>query len=319
MEDLVRILMDGKDAVSGEEIARRLGISRTAVWKQVQNLEEAGFTIESVHRRGYRLLAVPEKVIVPSLVDWHYAALSGGGENPWEIRRFAETPSTNDLAKKDAAEGRVNNRVYVTDCQTSGRGRLQRKWESGPGLDLTFSVAISADVPVTDFYRYTMNAGLAVHQAVKGLLPEDAPLRIKWPNDVYVGSRKLCGILSEMITEEGRAKSIIVGIGVNVNSFPSLERAVSLQQLSGVEIDRNRLLAHILERFEFYRALLEGGSFDVVYASWKAHLGWLGEPVRIDTGRGVLEGILIDVSPEGFVTLRRNGADERFYTGDLLV
>jgi BirA family biotin operon repressor/biotin-[acetyl-CoA-carboxylase] ligase len=319
MEDLVRILMDGKDAVSGEEIARRLGISRTAVWKQVQNLEEAGFKIASVHRRGYRIVSVPERTIVPSLVDWHYSALSDGAENPWEIRHFAETASTNDIAKKDAAEGFVNNRVYVTDRQTAGRGRLQRKWESEPGLDLTFSIAISADVPVTDFYRYTMNAGLAVHQAVKDLLPAEAPLRIKWPNDVYIGKRKLSGILSEMITEEGRAKSIIVGVGVNVNSSPSLERAVSVRQISGEDTDRNRLLARILERFEFYRTLLENGGFDAVFASWKAHLGWLGDPVRIDTGRAVLEGILVDVSPEGFVTLRRDGADERFYTGDLLV
>jgi BirA family biotin operon repressor/biotin-[acetyl-CoA-carboxylase] ligase len=161
-----------------------------------------------------------------------------------------------------------------------------------------------------------MLAGLAVYNALRDVIAE--PPCIKWPNDIYAGNKKLCGILSEMIAEEMRIVSIIIGIGINVNSENLPENAVSVKNITGADTDRNKLLSSIIRYFEGLFTRYQSGGFSSIFIEWKKSLGWIGKDVSFNDGLRTVSGRLRDIHENGAVVIEIDGADRVFYSGDLI-
>ncbi|MCF8383788.1 MAG: biotin--[acetyl-CoA-carboxylase] ligase [Chlorobium sp.] len=234
--------------LSGEDLSGEFGISRSAVWKHICRLRDAGCRIEAVTGSGYRLIALS-------------GAPDGGEVALFLTTRAAgrvfhyhkETASTNLLAKKLAAEGAPEGTVVAADTQSAGRGRLGRSWISPAGRNLYFSLILRPSVASLRIPQITLLAAAAIHRALCAAFPS-INAGIKWPNDILCGGRKLCGVLCEMQSEPGLTHFVVVGIGINVNqeSFPEelQEKATSLRLETGAGVSRSELLAGALNRFE---------------------------------------------------------------------
>ncbi|MCR5004824.1 MAG: biotin--[acetyl-CoA-carboxylase] ligase, partial [Clostridiales bacterium] len=212
-DEILRLLHVRGDFLSGEEISRQLNISRTAVWKRIGKLKDEGYEIESVPHKGYRLDPYPRGKIYGWTLEQAFAEL-----NSKLFRKliFAETlDSTNLEAKRRiAAQEEAGGMVVVCEKQTAGRGRRGRSWASPAGSGLWMSLLLRPDIQPAHAPMLTLVAGMAVRDALEELYGLDA--FIKWPNDIIVRDRKICGILTEMTMEDLEMSGVVVGIGINV-------------------------------------------------------------------------------------------------------
>lgn len=348
MTDTRRALLAALAAgpVGGPELAEDLGISRAAVWKQVEALREAGFGIESTDD-GYRVTEVPE---------FGGDAVAFGLEAPFDIEFHDAIPSTNDRARELAAgEARkgdgASDVAVVTDEQTAGRGRLDRGW-SGPSGGIYCSIVIRPDRPVAHAPIYTLAAAVAVTRTAR---EAGVDASIKWPNDVLVSGsgpsvplaageagdptnegqsdglsedvrapdqsadterdgRKLCGILTEMEGEADRVDWLIVGIGINANvdAADLPEGATSLHTELGEPVDRRLFTQRLLETFDDLREEPEA-----ILDAWREHALTLGQRVRVETPGGDVVGEAIDVEfPGALIVETDDGERVRVTAGD---
>ena len=203
-------LLEGDDLVSGGEIADRLGVSRTAVWKHIQSLQKLGYGIDSVSNKGYRLISRPDTPIPEEILPDLGTDVIGK-----EVRFFPRTTSTNLIAKGMLGEDPTEGIVIAADIQTAGRGRLKRRWSSPQG-GLWFSVILYPGIPPERGMILTMASSVAVYRAIKETCGVETV--IKWPNDLLVGGKKVCGILTELDAEMDRINSGDIWIGINVNN-----------------------------------------------------------------------------------------------------
>ncbi len=294
-EQILNRLRENGGFVSGEELSGQLRISRTAVWKDIHSLREEGYEIESATNRGYRLKSCPDRY---SAVE-----ISAGLETEFLGRHifcYESIDSTNEEAKRQALAGAPNGSLFIAEQQTGGKGRLGRSWLSPAGCGLWFSVLLRPGILPLQVTITTLLAGLAVCRAVRSLSGCDA--KIKWPNDIVIGSKKVCGILTEMTAEVDRIESVVVGIGVNVNNaaFPETIRgkATSIRMENGKSLRRITLLQEILIQFE--TLLKQYTEPDPTF--WEEYRKLcvsLGRKVEF-TRRGTrVCGTAVDVSPQG--------------------
>ncbi|MCX7882846.1 MAG: biotin--[acetyl-CoA-carboxylase] ligase [Brevinematales bacterium] len=295
--------------VSGMKISQEAGLSRTAVWKHVQGLRAEGYGIDCIKKKGYRLHTLPTN-------RWIVEKLALFSRYPLEWFYKPEVDSTNLWAKEVMVRYEKPS-VFFTDKQFAGRGRLGRQWECETGKDIAFSLGIPLNTDVCHYYQYTIMMALSVYRV---LLPlTNTTVQIKWPNDIYVNGKKLCGILTEMLTEENRLRSLILGVGININSTPSLPQAVSLKTLTEKEFDRHIILAEILNTFFDLVHTYGQGDFSQIYEEWRSVLMGLGQKVRIDTGQKVIEGIFLDINEQGIAIIQTDQTIEKVYSGDLFL
>jgi BirA family biotin operon repressor/biotin-[acetyl-CoA-carboxylase] ligase len=230
---------------------------------------------------------------------------------------YERLPSTQDAARQEAERGAPEGTTILADQQTAGRGRLGRQWVSPPGANLYFSVILR---PAAEHLRTLgMIWPLAICQAVGEVTGLSA--RVKWPNDVLVGPRKLAGVLIDSEFSNGKVDYAIAGIGLNVNLDISAHEeirdiATSISAELGREVAREEVLATLLGRFEdLYEAARRG---QPVHLGWKAHLDILGRPIRVRSREGVEQGIAEDVEPDGTLILRRrDGSHVRIEAGQV--
>lgn len=316
MNTILTYLLQYSDFVSGEQIASHFNISRTAVWKHIKQAEERGFDIESKPKKGYRINSLPKDIIIPEILSKYY-----GAPFPYEIVYLDCIDSTNTYAKKLALSQKKGNALVVTEDQECGRGRLSRPWQSQRSKDLTFTLILHTSRNLSEFYQYTIMSAWTVFEALSRILGPDLSrdLKIKWPNDIYFENKKICGILSEMITEEMNIKTMIIGIGINVNSGANIEKAISLRMLLKRDIDRNILLTELARSFHENHAMLLNDNFDTIFQNWKKHVGWLGNSIRFDTGKKIIEGTLLDIFQDGSLKILEGDTVNQYYSGDLLI
>ena len=257
---VLALLRQQEGFVSGQEMSRRLQISRAAVWKAIQALREEGYQVESVNNRGYRLTAATPLLRKGEILE----AL---GDHPWadRITVLDSVDSTNTLAKKLAAEGAAHGTVVVADCQTGGRGRLGRSFASPAGVGVYLTVILRPEVAPMALMHLTAVSAEATVEAIQDATGQRPG--IKWTNDVVFGKRKCVGILTELSlqAESGLVDYAVVGIGTNCNhgdeDFPPEVRpmAVSLREATGQTVDRNRYAAALIRRlWEMDQELLSG-------------------------------------------------------------
>lgn len=307
--------LQGGEWQSGAEIARRIGVSRTAVWKKIESLRERGYSIEAIAGRGYRLTGGPDRLL-PSEVRRHLRAERFGSE----IVHREEVDSTNRLAAELARDGAAEGTVVVAEAQSAGRGRLGRTWTSPSNLNLYLSVVLRPAVAPAEVTALSLVAAIAVAEAIH----ETTDLRagIKWPNDVLLGDRKVCGILTEMDAESERVRFLILGIGVNLNAGtrdfpPELRRkASSLRIASRRRIDRAAFTGVLLGELEAYYDRFVRGGFAAVQGTYEKYHCLPGRRVRVDGGdnpRGVVRG----VAPDGTLLVETSDGVVRVSAGEV--
>lgn len=244
---ILKMLREADGYVSGQEICAEFGVSRTAVWKVVRQLQEEGYQVEAVRSKGYRIVDAPDVMTaeeVKSQIDTEWA-----GRN---VIYYPETDSTNLRIKQLGDEGAPHGTLVVADRQTKGRGRRGRSWESPGSSCIYMSLLLRPDMAPDKAPMLTL---VMACSAAEGIMDcADAEVRIKWPNDLIVGGKKLVGILTEMSTQIDYINHVTIGVGINVNikEFPEeiKETATSLYLETGTAIKRAPVIAAVMRHFE---------------------------------------------------------------------
>jgi BirA family biotin operon repressor/biotin-[acetyl-CoA-carboxylase] ligase len=303
--------------VSGERISAELGVSRTAVWKHVRNLRQAGYQIEAVPSRGYQLLQSPDTLMPEAIQADLECQLVGS-----RVRCFDETDSTNVQACRFGDEGEGDGLVVVADRQVSGKGRMGRQWESPGGVNLYASVLLRPPILPFEAPKLTFLSAVAVCRAIKKctcLQPT-----VKWPNDVLLNGAKVAGLLNEMSSETDQVNYVVLGIGVNLNmrseQFPADLRypATSLAIVSGHPVSRLEFTRTLLQEIDaLYQLYLEQGS-EPILSAWTELCDLTGKSVHVDCNEVQLEGIMIGLAEDGALLVRtETGKIENVYAGDV--
>ncbi|PJN62210.1 Bifunctional ligase/repressor BirA [Paenibacillus sp. GM1FR] len=308
-EDLLHMLLDAEGRfVSGEEISRNLSISRTAVWKHVNKLRDMGYEFEAVSRKGYRLLTKPDSIDPTGLQLALDTTVFGR-----KAVLLASTLSTQGDVLKLAEQGQAEGAVVIAEEQTGGRGRFGRQWFSPPGKGIWMSVLLRPDLPLQHTPQLTLLTGVAVCRAVRACSGADAG--IKWPNDVLIDGRKVCGILLESTVEDHEVRYCIAGIGVDVNFDPEdypedlTTIATSLKMETGQSVDRTKLTAAILTELEQLYFLYQKEGFGVISALWEALSVSMNREITVTNPHGVIEGKAIGLDPSGALIVEKHDGE----------
>lgn len=317
-EAILRLLKERRpEYVSGEEICKNLDVTRTAVWKHIQALREDGYEIEARPRAGYLLTGVPDRLFPEEVLDGLSTRFIGR-----KVFYCDSISSTNDLAKELAREGAGEGSLVVAEEQTGGKGRLGRGWYSPRYKGIWFSLILYPPVNPSEASQITMLAAVALASAIRDVTGVAAG--IKWPNDLLVGGKKVCGILTELSAEMDRIDHLVVGAGINANldveDFPEEVRstATSLKADAGRAVSRVRLLQASLAGFEKWYTVWLAQGFAPVLAKWKELSISLNCPVRIHTLNKSWDGWAEDVDEDGALLLRLpDGGIQRLVSGEV--
>ena len=301
--------------VSGEELSRRSGVSRAAVWKQIEKLRDEGYQIAAQPHLGYRFIAAPDRLIAEEL-QWRLATKVIGRK----ISSYSTTDSTMDLAHRLVASGEPEGHVVVAEAQSQGRGRLGRTWQSPAGQGIYASVILRPKIAPTAAPLLTLLAAVATVEAIHRTTGLAA--QIKWPNDVMIRERKVAGILTELTTELNRIRAAILGIGLNVNTPKSaLPRfATSLAVEHGQSCDRLTVARALFVALdEWYGAFLRDGGVSLL-AAWRHSSMTLGRRVRVVCDGRQVDGEAVDLDGDGALLVRTDaGRVEPVTAGEVLI
>jgi BirA family biotin operon repressor/biotin-[acetyl-CoA-carboxylase] ligase len=310
---LEKLLARKGEHVSGEELAHELAVSRAAVWKHIQALRAEGYMIESSTNLGYSLASTPD-LLTPTAVK---AGLKTQiiGRN---IQYFKETESTNIIAREIAGSVEEGT-VVIAESQTGGRGRMGRKWISPEG-GIWLSIIIKPKIQPLYASRITLLAGVSVAKTIRSY---GLPAKIKWPNDVLMNGKKVCGILTEIEAEIDLIDFCVVGIGIDANvdteSFPEefRETSTSLKKELGSEINRVEFVQRLLEEFESLYLKFQKDGFSPILEEWRNMSATIGEWVKITTQARTIYGEAIGVDSEGALVLETgDGKLEKIVAGN---
>ena len=293
--------------ISGERIAKEIGVSRSTVWRWVQRLRELGVCVKGQTATGYFLEKVPD-ILTPDLLRKSVKGKLFGKR----FYHFFKTDSTNRVAMELAYAGEEEGAVILAETQTEGRGRAGRRWHSEQGTGIYVTIVLRPRLSPVQAPLLTMLAGLSLHSAILAQTGLNAEL--KWPNDILIDGKKLGGILTEMHAEPTQVRFVIVGIGLNVNQekFPAelSSIATSLRKESGKAHSRLELLVRLLREFEtdYNRFLREGPSYVVGRFAEVSQFAD-GKRVRVDTGRDMYSGRTAGLSADGLLLVKKDDGE----------
>ncbi|NLY53807.1 MAG: biotin--[acetyl-CoA-carboxylase] ligase [Firmicutes bacterium] len=302
--------------ISGEEIATALGISRAAVWKQMQKLQKLGLKIEGRQNSGYKLLEWPD-LLLPELIGF-YLAGNLGRHIVWQD----SLASTNTTAKELARQGAAHGTLVVAEEQTAGRGRRGRTWISTKGSGIFASLILRPRLPARRVPMLTLAAGVALVEALHAYGLTNAWL--KWPNDVWVGNRKLAGILSELSGELDQVDFVVIGMGVNVQhtQLPAemAAKTTSFYQETQKTQNRAELVARILLELEQILPLLEQTDVTPLLQAWQKHDRLQGKEVNVIETTEQYSGTVLGITPTGALRIALpGGSTKEVLAGDVSI
>ncbi len=317
-EKILAALTATTSFVSGEALSQQCGVSRTAVWKQIQKLQEAGYQIEGQRRLGYRLLngadVLNQEEIGRALPDGFFGST--------QIFCYEELDSTNLEARRLILQGHGQGTVIVAERQTAGRGRLGRPWESPSGTGIWFSVILEPGVSLQQTSSYSFVMAVAVAEGIRQATGLEA--QVKWPNDVLLQGKKVCGILLELVAEMSQVHQLIAGIGINANQqltdFPEevRQKAISLAVAAGHPVQRTSVLCAVLQKIEENCVLLEQQGFDAIREKWLSLSCVIGKEVQIvRQGDAILTGTAVGLGSDGSLQVQTAQGIEQVVAGDV--
>jgi len=307
-------LLDEQNFVSGELLAKKLGVSRTAIWKQIKVLQNLGYEIESVRNRGYRLVSRPDIPLSEEIsADLNTNII---GKN---VVYFETIDSTNSYGKKLVNENAADGTVIVADIQTSGRGRKNRSWLSHSG-GLWFSIILYPNIPPQNGMLVTMAISVSIAQAIKETIGIE-PI-IKWPNDLIINGKKVCGVLTEIDAEMDRINYSVVGVGINVNNeindeIKDIATSLSLENKS--RVSRVDLLRNILKKFDENYQYLTSDNHKIIRDLWHSFSDIIGKKIQVAGEKEIFEGVVSDIDDSGCLILETDVGKVRVITGDIIV
>jgi BirA family transcriptional regulator, biotin operon repressor / biotin---[acetyl-CoA-carboxylase] ligase len=317
-EEILRLFREKPDEhLSGEQISHALGVTRTAIWKQIQTLRDLGYEIEAVTARGYRLVSCPD-TLIPAEIQ--------SGLNTLRIGRkvvyLAETDSTNARIRELGDAGADEGLVVIAEQQSAGRGRMGRQWVSPPGVNLYTSVLLRPPILPHLAPQMTFLSAVAVARAVEDI--GGLEVAVKWPNDILLSGKKVAGLLNEMDAETEGIHYIVLGIGVNLNmtaeQFPADLRypATSLALERGTPVSRldfaRSLYGHLDSLYELF---LDTG-FEPIVRAWESLCDMTGKQVEVDCLDRILRGRVEGLDSDGALLLRtEHGILEKILAGDV--
>ena len=326
--DILALLRNSEDHISGQQLCDRFGVTRTAVWKVINQLKEEGYQIESVSGKGYRLVEEPDDILSQSEIASRLTTKWAGRK----VYYYDVTGSTNNDAKRCGEEGDPHGTVVVADIQNAGKGRRGRGWQTLSGTALAFTILLRPEFPPDKASMITLVMALSVAEAVEEALEgaKDAVTTIKWPNDIVLNKKKICGMLTEMTMtpEMDEIQYIVVGAGINVNNASPEEfseeirkTATSLRRETGRQINRAGLLEKVLLRFEEnYAAFLETLDLSGLKEAYQNHMKGVGNEVRVLDPAGEYTGISHGINDKGeLIVEKENGEKVRVYAGEVSV
>ncbi|MBN2452476.1 MAG: biotin--[acetyl-CoA-carboxylase] ligase [Lentisphaeria bacterium] len=312
VQHVLRRLREAEGFVSGEDLSRELAVSRMTVSNAVGCLRELGYGIESVPHRGYRLHSITDRPLAWEVQPLLRTSALG---RAWVYDH--EMASTNRVAFELAAAGAPHGLVVTADCQAQGKGRLGRSWHSPAGRNLYVSVVLRPRLPAARVPQVSLVTALAVRRVLAAAHPGLA-FGVKWPNDVWVGQRKIAGILCEMDAELDRVRHIVVGLGLNVNwradEMPAelAASATSLLAETGAVTPRPPLLAALLNAFEEVLDVWSAAAdLQPLAAEMERHALLTGRRVRLEIGRHTLCGVVTGMAADGRLRLQPDDGPEQ--------
>lgn len=304
--------------VSGQELCREFEVSRTAIWKGINQLKEEGYVIEAVPRKGYRIVGYPDSV--------GKVELESRMETKWAGRQIVylkTVNSTNNYAKKLAENGGVHGTLVVADAQTEGKGRRGRGWVTPKGAAIAMSLILRPQLIPSHASMLTLVAGMAVAVAIRGVTGLEA--QIKWPNDVVINGKKLTGILTELSAEMDAINYVVTGIGINVNikEMPLEVRdiATSLQIQLGKPLDRGAIICEVMKAFEeYYQKFMEAGDMYLLTEEYERILANKNKQVKVLEPGNEYTGIARGINSQGELLVEReDGTVAAVYAGEVSV
>ncbi len=316
--EILRLLKERDTYISGQQLCNYFKVSRTSVWKVMEQLKKEGYQIEAVRNRGYHLLSSPDVI--------SEAEISSMLKTKWAGKRivyFDETDSTNNQAKVFGEKGDVHGTLFVADKQTAGKGRRGRGWDSPPGESIYMTLLLRPEISPERAPMLTLVMGLSVAEAIREAAGIEA--KIKWPNDIVVDKKKVCGILTEMTTEMMYVNYVVIGVGINVNQqgFPDeiAKMATSLCKKTGKVYRRSELIAAVLERFEKnYDTFLRTGDLSGIQEAYDAALVNYGQEVKVLEPGHEYEAVAEGINENGELMVRLpDGRKKQVFAGEVSV
>lgn len=316
--EILKMLRETEDYISGQQICEQFDVSRTAVWKVIKQLQDEGYQIEAVRNRGYRIVDIPDVMTREELesrmrTEW-------AGRN---VFYYPETDSTNLRIRQLGDEGAPHGTLAVADMQTAGRGRRGRIWESPAGSSIYMSLLLRPDLLPGTAPALTLVMACSVAEGIMDC--EDVKVQIKWPNDVIINGKKLVGILTEMSSQVDYIDHVAIGVGINVNmtGFPEniRETATSLRIETGHKVKRAPLIAAVMKRFEEnYEIFLQTGDMSGLAEKYSRMLVNIGREVLVIGAKEPYKAYALGIDRDGELLVRReDGAEEKVYAGEVSV
>lgn len=304
--------------ISGEEISKKIGISRAAIWKHINSLKQQGYNIESVSKKGYKLTVCPDILTYEEIKSYLNTEFIGRN-----ILHFDELDSTNTYAKSVADNLEGESYVVITEKQNNGRGRLGRQFMSQNNNGIWMSLILRPKLDMYEVSKITQVVAAAINSALNEL---NIKSMIKWPNDIIINDKKICGILTEMNSEINIINYIIVGIGINVNNdkedFPDEIRGIasSLKIETGKEVKRNELLAKIFNNFEYLYKKFINGDFKSTLDICRKNSYVLGKKINVIKNSNIIEANAIDIDDNGELIVQyKDNKIEKVLSGEVSV
>ncbi|WP_460121809.1 bifunctional biotin--[acetyl-CoA-carboxylase] ligase/biotin operon repressor BirA [Pseudomonas sp. H3_G09] len=309
MLTLLNLLKDGRFH-SGQDLGVALGISRSAVWKQLQQLEaELGLSIHKVRGRGYQLSA-PLTLLDPLEITRKVSQ--------WSVRVFDSVDSTNAEALRSISEGAPAPFLVLAERQLAGRGRRGRKWVSPFAENLYYSLVLRIEGGMRQLEGLSLVVGLAAMQTLRSTGVSNVGL--KWPNDVLVGNKKIAGILLELVGDPADVCHVVLGIGINVNMQVAHEvdqQWTSIRLESGQACDRNDLVVELSNQLNTYIHRHQANGFASLQAEWAENHLWQGRSVSLIAGNSHIDGVVLGIDNQGGLRLMVDGVEQVFSGGEL--
>ena len=315
---ILKVLKNSDDFISGEKLSEEFNMTRSGIWKYMNMLKEDGYDIESIPRKGYRIISSPDILTYEEIEKSLNTDFIGRN-----IYYYDSIDSTNKRAKDIALE-EGEGTVIIAEQQVDGKGRLGRSWISPKGKGIWMSIILKPEVDPIKVAKITLIGAAAVY---KGLNNMNIDSTIKWPNDILIDGKKICGILTEMSCELNMINYVVMGIGINVNLDESnipedlRDKATSIKISQKKFINRKELLANILNEFEeLYIPFKDNGNISESIDICRENCALIGKEVKIIKGEEIKIGRALDINKEGQLVVEfNNGLVENILSGEVSV
>ena len=319
---ILHLLKESEDFVSGQELCDRFQVSRTAIWKNINLLKEEGYDIQAVRNKGYLLKETGDVLNEKEIKEFLHTKYMAQ-----EIHYYKETDSTNLRAKALAQQGAAEGTLVVAEKQTAGRGRRGRVWESPEGEAIYMTLLLKPKIHPSDASTLTLVMALSLARAfteMYGFHPEEHQVQIKWPNDLVVHKKNVTGILTEMSADMDTVHYLVIGVGVNMNNsrMPEevSEHGTSLFLETGKRERRCKLIAKVMEYFEEdYETFLKSSDMSLLKDDYESYLVNKGAKVKVLDPKGEYVATAKGIDVKGQLIVERNGEEIPVYAGEVSV